>query len=283
MKIQSPKSELSHRIQKGFCNQAQGRVVTIPKGLRPSAQGCEERATLGLKSHTSTTLKGLRLLRRLAWLRFTLAPLACALLFHIVPSAFAQPAVLYENNFEKEQIGKVPEDFLVLDGGFTVKEEAGNKFLELPGSPLDSYSVQFGPTESSNIVVSARIKSTVKGRRFSTFGVGLNGNGGYRLQLSPAKKLLELYKRENSVANVPFEWKSGHWFKFHLQLRATNSSKWIVQGKVWDSESSEPSTWMISYDEKEAPSSGRPSVFASPFAGTPIQFDDLKLERVASK
>src|SRR6185369_3874968 len=62
---------------------------------------------------------------------------------------FAQNSVLYENNFEKEQVGKVPENFLVLDGGFTVKEEAGNKFLELPGSPLDSYSVQFGPTEAS--------------------------------------------------------------------------------------------------------------------------------------
>ena len=47
----------------------------------------------------------------------------------------AQNCVLYENNFEKEQIGKVPENFLVLDGGFAVKEEAGNKFLELPGSP----------------------------------------------------------------------------------------------------------------------------------------------------
>jgi serine protease inhibitor len=32
---------------------------TIPKGLRPSAQGCEERATLGRRRERSTTLKGL--------------------------------------------------------------------------------------------------------------------------------------------------------------------------------------------------------------------------------
>src|SRR6266850_6368601 len=55
----------------------------------------------------------------------------------------AAESVLYENNFEKEEPGKVPADFMVLDGGFAVKEQAGNKFLELPGSPLDSFAVQF--------------------------------------------------------------------------------------------------------------------------------------------
>jgi len=144
----------------------------------------------------------------------------------------AQNSVLYENNFEKEQIGKVPENFLVLDGGFAVKEEAGNKFLELPGSPLDSYSVQFGPTETSNIVVSARINSTAKGRRFPTFGVGLNGIAGYRLQLSPAKQLLELYKGDSAKTNAPFDWNSGHWLNFRLQIRATNPSEWKIEGKV---------------------------------------------------
>src|ERR1700709_2501210 len=94
---------------------------------------------------------------------------------------------LYENDFEKTEVGKVPGDFIVLDGGFAVKEEAGNKFLELPGSPLGEGSgFVFGPTEKSNVVVSARINSTKKGRRFPTFAVGLLGQGGYRLQVSPA-------------------------------------------------------------------------------------------------
>src|SRR5215813_10079308 len=134
--------------------------------------------------------------------------IACVTFCWIALSAEAQNSVLYEHNFEKETVGKVPENFLVLDGGFAVKEEAGNKFLELPGSPLDSYSVQFGPTESSNVILTARISSTAKGRRFPTFGIGLNGIAGYRLQLSPAKKLLELYKHDASVATVPFDWNS---------------------------------------------------------------------------
>src|SRR5882724_7184524 len=107
------------------------------------------------------------------------------ILFAAMAAFSAHGQILYENNFEKEPVGKVPEDFLILDGGFAVKEEAGNKFLELPGSPLDSYSVQFGPTECSNIVVSARIKSTAKGRRFPTFGVGLNGIVCFSVQPSP--------------------------------------------------------------------------------------------------
>src|SRR2546422_634587 len=35
-------------------------TIPIPQGLRPSAQGCEERATLGKGSTEAPTLKGLR-------------------------------------------------------------------------------------------------------------------------------------------------------------------------------------------------------------------------------
>ncbi len=35
-------------------------ILRIPKGFRPPAQGCEERATLGLRRRRITTLKGLR-------------------------------------------------------------------------------------------------------------------------------------------------------------------------------------------------------------------------------
>lgn len=203
-----------------------------------------------------------------------------ATLFFVSFCSWAQTNVLYENNFEKEQVGKVPEDFLVLDGSFAVKEDAGNKLLELPGSPLDSYSVQFGPTETSNIVVSARIKSTAKGRRSPTFGVGLNGVAGYRLQLSPAKKVVELYKDQVQKASTPFEWPSGHWLNFRLQATKTTAGEMKIEGKVWSPESPEPANWMLSFVEKEEPVSGRPSVFGSPFAGTPIQFDDFRVERV---
>src|SRR5437762_13249277 len=81
-------------------------------------------------------------------------------------SEAADTKIIYQNNFEKAEPGKVPEDFLVLEGGFTVKEESGNKFLELPGAPLDTFGVLFGPTEDRGVAVSARVYGTSKGRRF---------------------------------------------------------------------------------------------------------------------
>src|SRR6267378_1283345 len=125
--------------------------------------------------------------------------------------AFAAEKTLYENNFENAEVGKVPSEFLVLDGGFTVKEEGGDKFLELPGAPLDSFAVQFGPAENSTLGASARIRGTAKGRRYPTFGLGLYGVAGYRLQVSPAKKALELYKDQELKATAVFDWISGQW------------------------------------------------------------------------
>src|SRR6267142_2050930 len=170
--------------------------------------------------------------------------IGCLALCSLTSHVFAQPKPFYENSFEKAEAGKLPEGFLALDGGFVVKEEQGNKVLELPGAPLDSFSVQFGPTESADVAISARIKGTAKGRRFPTLGVGLNGVAGYKLQVSPAKKLLELYKDQEVKATIPFEWKSGEWTHLRLQVRKVKAGEWKVEGKVWLPGSPEPENWM---------------------------------------
>ncbi len=209
--------------------------------------------------------------------------IGCVALYSLSLPLFAQTKPLYENNFEKAEVGKLPEGFLALDGGFVVKEEQGNKVLELPGAPLDSFSVQFGPTESADVAISARIKGTAKGRRFPTLGVGLNGVAGYKLQVSPAKKMVELCKDQEVKASIPFEWKSAEWTHLRLQVRKAKAGEWKVEGKAWLPGSPEPEAWMIAADEKEEPTAGRASVFGSPFSGTPIQFDDLKVSAVEAK
>ena len=186
---------------------------------------------------------------------------------------------LYEMNFEQAEVGKVPEDFLVLDGAFEVKQEDGNKFLELPGAPVDGFGVLFGPTEKSGVSVSARIRGTNHGRRYPAFGVGLNGQSGYRLQISPGKKALEIYKGDLVVASVPYEWKSGEWTMFQFQI-VKAGEVWKLAGKVWVQGVAEPAQAMVSYDEKEEPSAGRASIWGNPFATTPIQFDDLVVRSV---
>ena len=188
----------------------------------------------------------------------------------------AEPGtVLYQNNFEKAELNQVPGDFLVLDGDFTVKESDGNKFLELPGSPLDTYGVLFGPTTNSGVCVCARIYGTRKGRREPTFGVGLNGVSGYKLKVAPGKNSLEIYKGDTAEATVPFEWKSGAWTMFRLRVRQLDGNVWKVEGKAWTQTGPEPKDWMISLDDKTKPHDGRPSIWGSPFSGMPIRFDDL--------
>jgi hypothetical protein len=182
----------------------------------------------------------------------------------------------YKADFEKSVIGKVPDDLLILDGAFSVKEEEGNKFLELPGAPLDTFGVLFGPNLGANTVAKARIFSTAKGRRYPVFSLGLNGNGGYKLLVAPAKKAVELYRGETVVATVPFDWQAGKWTLLKLQVSAVGD-RYKVEGKVWAEKTEEPKGWLISYEDSNKPSDGRASVSGNPFSGTPIRFDDLEV------
>src|SRR4051795_315772 len=92
---------------------------------------------------------------------------ASAVILFFLCAAHAADAgkVLYQNDFSKGEVGKLPEDMLLLDGGFAVQEVSGNKVLQLPGAPLETYGVLFGPTEGANIALSARVHSAKKGRR----------------------------------------------------------------------------------------------------------------------
>lgn len=193
----------------------------------------------------------------------------------VLPLAAAE--LKYQNDFEKAEVGSVPEEFLVIDGDFVVKEESGNKFLELPGAPLDSFNAMFGPGEKENVGISARIFGTNRGRRYPTFGIALNGLGGYKLRVSPGKKELELYRGDDVKAAVPLEWKSGKWTHLKLELTKPAENKWVVEGKLWQEGGPEPEKPTIRFEDAKAPPAGRQLISGSPYAGTPIRYDDLKV------
>lgn len=197
--------------------------------------------------------------------------------------AVAQTSVLYSNNFEQTEVGKLPDDLMAIQGDFSVKAEAGNKMLELPGAPLDAFAALFGPTETANVAVTARIAGTAKGRRAPAFGVGLNGVGGYKLQLSPAKGVLQILKDQDAKASVDYAWKSGQWTWFRLEVRKFGDGKWKIRGRAWPQGKAEPDRWLVIFEEKEEPIAGRASVTGSPFSGTPIQYDDLVVYRVSEE
>jgi len=198
-------------------------------------------------------------------------------------SASPTATILYRQDFQGLPADKLPDEFMVLSGEFVVKADGTNQLLELPGAPLDSFALQFGPAEKENVSVQARVFGTGKGRRAPTFGVGLGGVSGFKLQVSPGKKALELLKDQELKTSVNFEWKSGTWTQLWLQIRQLKDAKWSVEGKAWSVGEPEPKAWTISFEEKQEPISGRASVLGSPFAGTAIWYDDLVVEKLAEK
>lgn len=197
--------------------------------------------------------------------------------------AISRKPPLYTNNFQHAKLGELPDDLKFANGEFAVAEDGGNKFLELPGAPLESFSVQFGPAESDNVAVSARVYGTLRGRRYPTFGVGLGGVGGWKLQVAPAKKALELLDDQAVKVSVPYDWKSAEWTHLRLQVRKLQAGEWKIEGKVWRAGEDEPNSWTITTETAEAPVTGAASVFGSPFSGTPIRFDDLVVERATEQ
>jgi hypothetical protein len=205
--------------------------------------------------------------------------IATACIVLVLSGAHAQEKV-YEQNFEKAEVGAVPAEMLVLDGAFAVREDSGGRVLELPGAPLDTFGVLFGPTEKEGMRVGARIFGSSQGRRFPVLGVGLNGASPYRLQCSPSKKALELYKGDDVLAAVPFSWESGTWTEFRLQLVKIRDGAWKLSGKAWKQGSAEPADWLLNAELQEEPVAGKASIWGKPYSGTPIRFDDLTVVRL---
>ena len=188
---------------------------------------------------------------------------------------------LYRQDFEAAPIEKVPAEFMVLSGAFAVKSADGNKFLELPGAPLDTFGILFGPAQQSDVSATGRFQSRKQGRKFPTFGISLNGVAGYRLQVNPAKKALELLKGDETRAHIDYAWESDQWTRLRIQVRHV-AGKWQVEGKAWPATGEEPSKWMIMFEEKQEPPSGRAGIWGMPYSGQPIRFDDLTVAPAGS-
>src|SRR5688572_16206694 len=212
-------------------------------------------------------------------MRLLLLLLVCSAFTMFAVQEGAKDSALYENTFEKAELKKVPEDMMVMEGGWAVLEEGTNKFIELPGAPLETFGVLFGPTEPHGVSASARVFGSGKGRRFPTFAVGLNGVGGYRLQVSPAKKLIELYRGDEMLKSAPFEWEAGTWTVLRLQSRKIKEGEFAIEGKAWKHGAAEPKEWTISHTDTTEVPAGRASIWAAPYSGTPVRFDDLKVTK----
>lgn len=195
-------------------------------------------------------------------------------------AGWAHAAPLYEQTFTRVEGEAVPDGIMVLDGQFVVKGTGPDRCLELPGAPLESFGVLFGSAAKDGREVEARILGTKTGRKFPTFAAGLNGVNGYKIRVSPAKNAVELVVGDalEVKATAPFVWKSGEWT--HLKMRLVAAGSGVqVQGKAWQG-GEEPKDWTLKFDATELPPPGMAGVWGMPYSGTPIRFDDLKVNEV---
>ncbi len=168
----------------------------------------------------------------------------------------------------------MPKEFLALAGEFAVGVEGNAHYLELPGSPLDTFGALFGPSSAEPCILEGRFHGTKTGRKFPTFGLSLRGAGGYRLQVSPGKGLLEIYKGDEPLIGAAFAWQSGSWTTLKLTLRKEGTG-WVIEGRAW-SEGAAPATPQVRWEVPGDLPAGRAAIWGSPYSGTPIRFDDLK-------
>jgi hypothetical protein len=191
-------------------------------------------------------------------------------------AAAAAETVVYEQNFEAMNAGPVGKEFLPLAGEFSVVVEEGAHFLELPGAPLDTFGALFGPSNPEPGSLQGRFFGTKTGRKYPTFGLSLRGAGGYRLQMSPGKGQLEIYKGDDPLVGVPFPWQSGTWTWLKLVVRKAGDAGWVVEGRAWAQGENPPAEPQIRHEVAGEIAGGRAAIWGSPYSGTPIRFDDLR-------
>jgi hypothetical protein len=175
---------------------------------------------------------------------------------------------------------KPPEELYIVNGAFTIADDAGKRVLELAGNPVDSFCLLFGPDEQTATEVSARISGTNEGKMFPEFGVGANDSAGWKVWLMPGQKALVLRKNMDEKARIPFTWTSGKYTSFRLRVAKAADDKWEIKGKAWPADGKEPAEWMISATDTAAPSAGRAVVCGHPYSGTPIRFDEMTVNPV---
>jgi hypothetical protein len=194
-------------------------------------------------------------------------------------------AAPYKSDFTAAEIGSLPKDMQRINGNFAVAEFEGKKVLELPGEPLDTFGVLFGPADHAELDVQANVWSAASGRRFPEFGVGTGDVGGYKLLVLPGQKKLELRKGDDvaAAAEMRTAWKSATWTAVRLRVSKAGENRWKVEGKTWPAEAQEPPAWDVSHEVTEPPTVGRASVWGVPFSGQAIRYDGLTAEPSAAE
>lgn len=127
--------------------------------------------------------------------------------------------VAYEQNFEKIEVGRLPDDFFVLDGRFSVQQRNARKCLILPGNPVGEFGFLFGPRFGlETMELSYSCLGGIKSRRHSVFSGAIGGIRGlnYRMNPSSGKGILTYlndWKHDDRIT-----WESKEWMRVYIKI-----------------------------------------------------------------
>ena len=190
--------------------------------------------------------------------------------------------VEFEESFSSMEVGSEPENLFILDGAYAVSEEDDNRRLTLPGSPVGDFGLLFGPrVREKSLELSFSFLGTKKGRRLPALAAGLGGVRSYRFRLNAATKQIILTRQDVEIGKVAYQWESGAWCQVRFQALPGDGESTRIRLKLWKRAEEEPGEWLFDEIDRSAFAGGKCALWGYPYAGTPIHFDDLKIESKA--
>lgn len=190
--------------------------------------------------------------------------------------------VEFEENFSSLELGSEPENLFILDGAYVVSQEQNDKRLTLPGSPVGDFGLLFGPrVREKSLSLSFSFLASKKGRRVPALAAGLGGVRSYRFRLNAATREILLFRQDIEIGKVPYQWESGAWTQVRFQALPGDGEKTRIRLKLWRRGEGEPDEWLLDQVDPNGFAGGKCALWAYPYAGTPIHFDDLKIESKA--
>lgn len=193
--------------------------------------------------------------------------------------------LVYEENFDGVEEGRLPKDFFVLEGNFMVTDLNGRKCLSLKGIPVGEHGFLFGPRiRESNLELSFTCKGAVKSRRHSVFALALGGMSGIHQRFNPGTQSLLMSYGEDSHTRELIHWKSSEWVQVCLQVIQGNVHQEITIKTQWKNESEKTKMNEEIWRIEDAPlPNGKFILWGFSYAEKEMYWDDLKIRTQARR
>jgi len=185
--------------------------------------------------------------------------------------------LFYQEDFENIALGKLPDDFFILDGDFSVVNMEGRKCLELSAQPVGEHGFLFGPRlKFGSFELSFSCLGGSRSRRHNMVAGNLGGVRGFKYQLNPSRQEVLFTFQKDWQHGQGIEWSSLNWMQVKVQVdtdpkKMASKIRMLVQ-KEAKMESIKQVSW-ISLDDVIA--GGKCMLWGYCYADFPVYWDNL--------